>query len=274
MSDDLTFVNSMSYNVQAMRKKPDMFEQARWSATKKTGTAYYAAYGSNLNLTQMLNSRCPNSKPITKFVLKGWRLVFRGVADIVRDPEASVPVGIFEITPACERALDGYEGYPHLYTKAQADLVFADGRRDKVMFYVMTNGTYESSPGQGYFDTIMRGYDDFGMSQREKDGLIDAAIRAGEYEAEFLAKRSDMRRTPKGRYQRVAVQPSFADNGSSTWDADRERAVKEAKLKMYDNFDWMDFCSKHKIDPYSTDLMDDQTTVSDLIERMGERNDY
>jgi hypothetical protein len=254
-----------------------MFEQARWTATQKTGSAYYAAYGSNLNLSQMLNSRCPNAEPITKFVLKGWRLVFRGVADIVQDPEASVPVGIFKITPACERALDGYEGYPHLYTKAQADLVFADGTRDKVMFYVMTNGTYESSPGQGYFDTIMRGYDDFGMSQREKDGLIDAAIRAGEYETEHLRNRPDMRRTAKGRYHRVATQPSFADYGQIREDAvsqERQQAIKDAQLKLYDNHDWMDFCTRHGIDPCDTDLLDDQTTVSDLIEKMRGRNDY
>ena len=42
----------------------------------------YAGYGSNLNRTQM-QERCPDANIVTTKVLKGWRLCFRGVADIV-----------------------------------------------------------------------------------------------------------------------------------------------------------------------------------------------
>ena len=41
----------------------------------------YAAYGSNLNKSQM-KRRCPDSSPYVGIVLKNWRLVFKGVADI------------------------------------------------------------------------------------------------------------------------------------------------------------------------------------------------
>ena len=62
---------------------------------------YYAAYGSNLNKQQM-RSRCPMAKPVSKAVLNGWQLVFRGVADIMPSPKAKVYLGIYSITPACE----------------------------------------------------------------------------------------------------------------------------------------------------------------------------
>ena len=44
---------------------------------------YYGAYGSNLNKEQM-KKRCPLSNPIISFHIVGWKLVFKGVADIER----------------------------------------------------------------------------------------------------------------------------------------------------------------------------------------------
>ena len=41
----------------------------------------YFAYGSNLNLHQMLG-RCPAAKPLGRFDLDDARLVFCGVADV------------------------------------------------------------------------------------------------------------------------------------------------------------------------------------------------
>lgn len=38
----------------------------------------YIAYGSNINLEQMAY-RCPNSKIVSKEMLKGYELEFRGV---------------------------------------------------------------------------------------------------------------------------------------------------------------------------------------------------
>ena len=76
----------------------------------------YIAYGSNLNKDQM-KLRCPNAEPLDKLILKGWKLVFKGVADIIKDEKSEVPIGIYKITERCERALDRYEGYPILYQK-------------------------------------------------------------------------------------------------------------------------------------------------------------
>ena len=76
------------------------------------------AYGSNLNLANMA-TRCPDAKHLGSMYIPNWKLVFRHVADIVPsyDKEDLLPVGVWEITKDCEKALDFYEGYPNLYGK-------------------------------------------------------------------------------------------------------------------------------------------------------------
>lgn len=82
---------------------------------------YYIAYGSNLDVDQMLR-RCPDAITIGSSTIDGYRLVFRGnsrsgVANIEPCEGASVPVGIWSISPSDEDALDWYEGFPRLYVK-------------------------------------------------------------------------------------------------------------------------------------------------------------
>ena len=79
-------------------------------------TTIYMAYGSNLDKQQMA-CRCPNAKAKGVMLLPDWRLVFRGVADIIPAKGYFCPVGLWQITGRCERSLDIYEGYPRLYGK-------------------------------------------------------------------------------------------------------------------------------------------------------------
>ena len=72
---------------------------------------YYIAYGSNLDVDQMLH-RCPDALTIGRSTIDGYKLVFRGnsrsgVANIEPCDGASVPVGIWSISPSDEDALDG-----------------------------------------------------------------------------------------------------------------------------------------------------------------------
>ena len=106
---------------------------------------YYAAYGSNLNKLQM-QSRCPMAKPIGKAVLRGWQLVFRGVADIMPCQEAQVNLGIYSITPECEIALDHYESFPNLYIKRYIPIRLELSQITS-MFYIMR-------PGYGFGEHI------------------------------------------------------------------------------------------------------------------------
>ncbi len=153
-----------------------------WKATARLGYAYYAAYGSNLNRDQM-QYRCPMAKPVGTACLPGWELAFRGVADVVpATAKDKVPVGVYRITPQCEAALDRYEGYPYLYTKATAVITLADGRH-RVMFYRMNDTGEYSPPARGYLDCIRKGYADFGMT-RDDVARLNAAVERSRHEAD------------------------------------------------------------------------------------------
>lgn len=140
----------------------------------------YLAYGSNMNLQQFLR-RCPGAEPVMAATLPGWRLVFRGVADIERTAGGKLPVALYRITKACERALDCYEGFPRLYRKEYLPVklpAFPDGTRPdgvpevvELMYYAM-NSAVIAAPSAYYFNVIAAGYGDWGF---EVDGLIAAA---------------------------------------------------------------------------------------------------
>jgi len=121
-------------------------------------TKLYVAYGSNMNKEQM-KYRCPNAIPIGKSILNDYKLVFKGVADVIKCKGEKVPIAIWEITEECEKALDIYEGYPRLYRKEYVDIQIG-GKNEKAMIYVMNYGKGRY-PSKVYFETIKKGYYDF-----------------------------------------------------------------------------------------------------------------
>lgn len=140
----------------------------------------YLAYGSNLDVNQMLR-RCPDAVMIGSSVIKNHELRFRGnyrcigVATIEPKKGSSVPVGIWLISSEDERSLDRYEGYPFLYTKKTLQVPFR-GDFLSAMVYTMTKGHDIAPPSSAYLETISTGYDDFGFN---KAPLIRAAKKAG-----------------------------------------------------------------------------------------------
>ena len=123
----------------------------------------YGAYGSNLNLNQMIR-RCPNARPVGSVVVNGMQLAFKGVADIVHNKDGQVALGLWKITQACEAQLDIYEGYPRLYGK---EFIGVKGLKDNfgtkdVMIYTM-NSTEIYPPSSSYLQSIVQGYKDFGL---------------------------------------------------------------------------------------------------------------
>ena len=129
----------------------------------------YVAYGSNLNLAQMAH-RCPNAKVVGCGVLKDYQLTFRRVATIEPEKGAETPVGVWEITPSDEQNLDRYEGYPHLYRKETVSVIVRDQTLD-AMVYIMNEGK-PSLPYEGYYRTILKGYDDVGLNTKALHGAI------------------------------------------------------------------------------------------------------
>ena len=138
----------------------------------------YIAYGSNMNKEQM-KRRCPNAIPIGNGILKDYKLVFKGVADIIKCQGEKVPVAIWRITEECEKALDIYEGYPRLYRKEYVDIEI-NGEKITGMVYVMNYGNI-APPNYGYYQVINNGYNDFKI---EKKALHKA------YRESCIAKKS------------------------------------------------------------------------------------
>ena len=133
----------------------------------------YGAYGSNLSRNQM-RLRCPRSKPLEGTILKDWRLVFKGVADIEESMGEKVLLGLYKITPNCEASLDLYEEYPKIYIKKKISLSI-NKKKIQVMFYVMKNTFKYGVPSQKYYNTIYKGYKDWGF---DKSKLIKAGIHS------------------------------------------------------------------------------------------------
>ena len=141
----------------------------------------YGAYGANLNMANM-GVRCPQAKPILGFNLVGYRLVFNSVADIVKDKDTKVPIGLWKITKECEKSLDRFEGYPHLYKKIRLKIDVPGFKGQKVMFYVMRRKGVALPPAS-YFNTIAQGYDDFAL---DKDYLNWAVHEADQMQKNKL----------------------------------------------------------------------------------------
>ena len=99
--------------------------------------------------------RCPNASYLGNTMLKDWRLIFKSVATIEKDLGKYVPVGVFQITEECEKALDIYEDFPILYKK-----YFFLYYGKKVMTYTMTKKTPFRFPTERYLNVVKRGYND------------------------------------------------------------------------------------------------------------------
>jgi len=133
---------------------------------------YYVAYGSNLNVRQM-RLRCPHARIIGTAVIPNYRLMFKGSKTgsyLTIEPEegCQVPVGVWEVTPADERALDRYEGCPTFYYKKEMELPITgcrsgQVRQRKVFVYIMHEDRELGEPTGMYVSVCAEGYYDFGF---------------------------------------------------------------------------------------------------------------
>ncbi len=123
----------------------------------------YFAYGANVN-QRSLKRHAPRAKALGLARLTGYRLVFKQFADVIKDPQSTVTGVLYELTPACELALDRYEDVPGLYRKAKVT-VEADQGPVEAMIYLM-NGGEKAPPELEYFNVIARGYADWKLDTK------------------------------------------------------------------------------------------------------------
>ena len=124
---------------------------------------YYIAYGSNLNF-KLMRSRCPRARPVFYLngvrvnKLSGWSLSFNRYANIIKNNNSFVPIGLWKITKHCEKELDIYENFPILYSK-----IYFKYYSIKAMTYVM-NSNKLLKPSNTYLKLIYQGYKDFNLN--------------------------------------------------------------------------------------------------------------
>ncbi len=150
---------------------------------------YYLAYGSNLNIAQMI-LRCPTSMPISKTTLNNHQLVYKGSINglaylTIEACEGShIPLGIYEITEQDEQRLDIYEGYPTLYRKVKVNIKI-QGQDKKALIYIMNPNFSYQIPSDAYQETCSQGYEDW---EFDKSILDQALITTKENIAKKLTK--------------------------------------------------------------------------------------
>ena len=132
----------------------------------------YLAYGSNLNIVQMI-IRCPDAKFYGTAEIKDYELLFKGsktgaYLTIERRKGSNVPVGVWAVTERDISALDRYEGFPAFYYKKEfrQQIWGKDGEDLGVhdcFAYIMREDRRIGIPSSVYINTCREGYKDFGF---------------------------------------------------------------------------------------------------------------
>jgi hypothetical protein len=158
----------------------------------------YFAYGSNLNRSDM-RKRCPDALPDVPARLEGWRLTFRGVADIEPAEDRAVQGALWWLSRDDVSCLDAYEGAPSNYRKLIVLVETGSGLR-QAMTYVMTRASYLGLPSPWYLGRIEEGYGDWGLPPAE----LRRALRETQSRLELLGVQ---RYHPDGRKRMRAILP-------------------------------------------------------------------
>lgn len=109
-----------------------------------------------------------NAKPIRKYILKDYRLVYKGRADdyayltIEKCDGSVVPLGVFEISYF---DLEVYEGYPIFYKKIYLPLQIGE-KNKKALIYIMNEDFDYHLPTNHYIEICKEGYNDFGFDKQ------------------------------------------------------------------------------------------------------------
>lgn len=134
-------------------------------------TELYFAYGSNLNRGDM-RRRCPGARPSIPARLRGWRLTFRGVADVEPAPDLVVHGALWSLTGDDVCNLDSYEGAPSLY-RQKVLVVEAGDACLEAMTYVMAKPAYLGLPSPWYLERIAVGYRDWGLPEEALRAAVE-----------------------------------------------------------------------------------------------------
>ena len=102
-------------------------------------------------------------------------MVLRGAANIKVREGSRAPGAIYEISASDERALDGYERFPDLYTK-----LFFETDLGRVMYYRLVEPKHRE-PREGYVGIIAAGYGDWNLPRAHLEAAVEEErLRGGQ----------------------------------------------------------------------------------------------
>ena len=140
-------------------------------------TDLYFGYGANTNHNSMA-VRCPTAEYLGRAQLPGYRLAFRGVADVVPHERSRVDGALWRLKPDDLAALDRFEGYPRLYTRGELLVVLPDGSAVKAITYWMVAAHRQiSPPNEGYWNCLKDGYANCALPNRQLYSALAESIR-------------------------------------------------------------------------------------------------
>lgn len=157
--------------VRIATKSYHRYPTGRW-----TQPTWYFAYGSNMDPVQMAR-RAPTAKYVGAATLADWKLVFKGVADIIPAEGEKVVGSLWHCLGMDMNALDSYEGWPTLYTSRALPVRSRDQTVLAEVYHMTpsTGGTDVDDdfflPSRGYLRGIADGYRFAGLPAQP---LIDA----------------------------------------------------------------------------------------------------
>ncbi|WP_418632965.1 gamma-glutamylcyclotransferase family protein, partial [Ruminococcus sp.] len=135
------------------------------SAPPTVGCLRQFEESSTMIISFSLHNSCSNKmcqviltkpKVIGTSEIKDFELEFRGVATIVPNKGASVPVLIWELDERDLPNLNRYEGYPRFYRQENMSFEL-NGKVCTGMAYLINYGEL-SPPSSRYYNTILQGY--------------------------------------------------------------------------------------------------------------------
>ena len=132
----------------------------------KNKTRDYFAYGSNMDMKQMLE-RCPNAEFLGPAVLPNYRFALdeEGLATVVPCEGKEVQGVIWRINEEDERTLDLYEGVGNGCYKKEILKVRPEGYFSKLpmMTYISLRGSNKGERRKGYIERIVTAAENHGF---------------------------------------------------------------------------------------------------------------
>ena len=135
---------------------------------------YYFAHDTNVD-PETMTGRCPAARLVGPATLLGYRLVFCRTADVQDQEDAQVQGVLWDLSPACEQALDSFHGYPFLHGKEHVTVTRQDGSQVQALIYQLQFEIAPEPPDEDYLETIQTGYAALGLPVELVERAVSAA---------------------------------------------------------------------------------------------------